>query len=171
VDERPANPGAKSRPAQPATPKLTWKERTARAWRWTKLGATLALGGALGWVVANLQGEAKLQKLQSDYEQRLTTQRELAQPLEARVEALRARRSIHFALIALDQRNFGTAEREARDAGEGLAALGPSAPTYAEVAEQLQSFRPRVSDDTSEQRAHLLGLAKRFDELFDAKQE
>lgn len=166
--QRPASPSGEARAPKP---KRSLKERATRAWYWTKLAGTLALGGAIGWVIANLQGEAKLQRLQSDYEQRLTTQRELAEPLEAKVEALRARRAIHFALVALDQRNFGTAERDARQAGEALAALGPSAPAYAELAEQLQSYRPRVSDDTSEQRAQLLALATRFDEIFDAKQK
>lgn len=161
-------PTAQGKPVVKAPkPKLTWKQKTARAWRITKLVATLFVGGALGWVVASLQGEARLQRMQSDYEARLTTQRELTQPLEARLLALKARRAMHLSLIALEQRNFGTAERHAREAGEGLAAMGPGAERYAELADELQSFRPRVSDDISEQRAHLIEFSRQFDAIFD----
>lgn len=133
-----------------------------RVWRIGQLVAMALLGIAVGYGAGALRGRSALtqaQKSFADERSRLEAQHRAA---ASRVRALLARRDIHRALTSLEQRNFGTVEQFVRQAGAVLEPLGGD---YAPLAEQLQTFRPTISDDVAGQGRQLMGIAQRLDDL------
>ena len=164
---RVASPKAATAASQAPRPAASAKAGSSlgRAWHIAQLLVCAALEAAAGYAVASLRADVALQQSEQAAQERLSALEVRTQALEAREGALLARRDLHLALLALEERNFGTAERLARKAGEGVGKLGEA---YAEPAKSLQGFRPTVSDNISEQRQALLDIARQLDQRIDA---
>lgn len=151
-----------SKNARPETPKPSLKERLNRAWRIAVIAGWVALGGALGYAVGAIEGRFALQRQTRSFVQQSTESQARHAAAAERERALLARRDLHRALIALEQRNFGTTEQHARRAGN---LLGELSEDYAGLTEELRAFRPTVSDDIGQQQEVLLATAARLDKL------
>ncbi len=147
--------------------KLSFRERLRKAWHVTVVMGWVFLGAAVGWGIGSIQGRLAMQEARRGFDEEKAQLAAKAQQAAVTERALLARRGIHQALVALEQRNFGTAEEIARQAGEQLSSLGEGWEDYAEMAQLLSEFRPTVSDDVSEQRRQLMELSRRFDQLWD----
>jgi hypothetical protein len=93
--------------------------------------------------------------------------------LRGQVQMLQARRHLDRALMALDERNFGTAAEALHTAGSELAAVQPppagADPTVlARLAQEIQAARLAVSEDFSQQRSRILGWIRELDTQFPA---
>lgn len=92
-------------------------------------------------------------------EQAIAAQRRLVSELEAR-------RMIHLALIAFDANNFGTAQEQLRAAATELESASTTVdPGLAALASSLRAMELSPSLDIAAQRAAILQLATRFDNL------
>jgi uncharacterized protein HemX len=79
-------------------------------------------------------------------------------------QRLEARRRLHLALVALDERNFGIAEQHVAAAGKLIQKSGaPKDGEMAKLGDELASGRLVATEDVGSQRSKLLGWAKRFD--------
>jgi len=113
-----------------------------------KLGILLVLlGGAYGFGrYQSVQANSVLEQVRLQ-----------AQPLEAR-------RQLHLALMALEDRNFGTAQKTLSLAGTMLAKGGPSE-ELAKLAEEIANYKFMAGEDISTDRQKLMAWTLRFDEL------
>jgi hypothetical protein len=84
-----------------------------------------------------------------------------------RLAELEARRSIHLAEVALDARNFGTAETHLHAAGAVLSADARSR-ELAELGATLANVHLKASEELGGERQRIVGWIKRFDELVPA---
>lgn len=146
---------------------MGYRDSLKRAGRVAQVVGALLLGAAAGYFVASLRADAEMQKAQQSFTERNTKLESQYNAVLAREEALLARRDLHRALVSLEQRNFGTTEQLARQAGERLERQGEE---YATLSQTLSSFRPTVSDDVSGQRQALLDIVRRLDEMIDGMQ-
>lgn len=162
--DTPTDGSGKPKGAMPPgeVPKQTFKQRVSRAWRITQIAAWVVLGGVLGYVGGAIEGKLDLRQQATLFTQSQAELQERYAQAARRERVLLARRDLHRALISLQQRNFGTTEKHARQAGTLLAEVGGD---YAQFSEELKSFRPTVSDDIGQQREDLLATAARLDEL------
>jgi hypothetical protein len=139
----------------------------------------LSVAGAYGygrWQGA--QAAAGAQAQAADYREdaaasAIAAEREMAQ-LRGRNEMLQARRRLHLALMALDERNFGTARGHLVAASGNLSAvqdLPPGADTtaLAHLAKELQSARLIATEDFAEQRNRISGWVRELDAQFPAE--
>jgi ABC-type branched-subunit amino acid transport system ATPase component len=83
----------------------------------------------------------------------------------ARAERLEARRALDRALLALDERNFGTAQSELEAAQGILRGVKGGDPGLLELATEVSATRLVASEEVASQRTKLLGFVRRFDEL------
>jgi len=86
-----------------------------------------------------------------------------------RLAELEARRSLHLAQVALDARNFGTAETHLHAAGTALSADVRS-PELAELGATLVNVHLQASEDLGGERQRIAGYINRFDELLPPPQ-
>ena len=84
----------------------------------------------------------------------------------AKVSRLEARRRLHLALLALDDRNFGIAQGEL-SAAAALLARGPSesGSELEKLTRDIVAARLVATEDVAVQRQRLLDWARRFDRL------
>ncbi len=80
------------------------------------------------------------------------------------IAQLEARRQLHLALLALDERNFGIAQQHLAQAGTLLSAPGTPA-DVSTLGGQVKALTVVAAGDIGQQRAQLLDLARRFDVL------
>ena len=90
--------------------------------------------------------------------------------LERQVAQLEARRQLHLSLLALDDRNFGIAQRHLGTAGDLLARAEGDAEAAA-LATQIKGINIAVAGDFSAQRDQILALIKQLDGLLPATTE
>jgi hypothetical protein len=81
-----------------------------------------------------------------------------------RLAQLEARRSMHLAQVALDARNFGTAETHLHAAGAALSAEAPSR-ELGELGATLANVHLTATEDLGAERQRIVGWMNRFDEL------
>ncbi len=113
-----------------------------------KFGVLLALlGGAYGF------GRCQSAQASSVLEQ-----------VRLRAQQLEARRQLHLALMALEDRNFGTAQKTLSLAGSMLAKGEPSE-GLAKLAGEIANYKFMAGEDISTDRQKLIGWTLRFDEL------
>ena len=82
----------------------------------------------------------------------------------ARLLQLEARRRLHLALMALDQRNFGIAESQLGAASGLITKSKPQAP-LGELQNAMQAVKLRASEDLGSERKKIENIIARFDQL------
>lgn len=92
-----------------------------------------------------------------DAEQKLRSERHL-------VTSLQARRHLHLALLAVDERNFGIAQKELEEAGR-LLAQASDKPEHAKIAADIQRQKLIATEDLGAQRQKLLAWTRALDAL------
>lgn len=80
------------------------------------------------------------------------------------VARLEARRRLHLAVIAMDERNFGTAQQHLDVAGKILNESAKGTPV-GELAKPILTNRLHATEDLGAQRQQVLQWVKRFDTL------
>lgn len=84
---------------------------------------------------------------------------------KATVSRLEARRRLHQALIALDERNFGTAQEHLAAARSLLASSKGQDPELTKLSADIDALKLVATEDVGEQRTKVLAIVKRLDEL------
>jgi hypothetical protein len=144
----------------------------------SRKGVFIAVVAALGAVGAaygtgRLQGAAQVSRIEARAEEESKqsgkqTDRLRAKLADARskLSRLEARRQLHMALVALDQRNFGIAQQHVGRSGRLLE--GSQSPPNSELGrlgQTMVSKRLVATEDLAAQRRELLAWAARLDEL------
>lgn len=142
----------------------------------------LALAGGFLW--AKVVGDQALSEAEGTYEATLSSKQASLHESDAALNRAQARgkilaayRDLHLALMALEERNFGTSSMHLKQAGKRLATVAePGAgqrevQTAREVAAEISDWRPDVTEDVGQQRSKVLGFLRRLDPLVDAGSE
>jgi hypothetical protein len=156
-DAVPAKPDAV--PAKPATP-----SRAKRALVYTGIGVA-ALGVAYGG--GRLQTQGDVDKAEEATRARAAAEAEqvkLREQANTRVRELEGRRQLALALVALDERNFGTAQGHLAKAG-ALFAESKGDAGIEELARSAGSYKLVATDDIGAQRKLLMDWTRKFDTL------
>lgn len=135
--------------------------------------ALLILAYFFGW----WNGRAQAAAIRSDYEQRLQTAQKETEGLRAELASTQtlnrlvlARGWLYRAAVALDRRNFGTANDYVRQAAETLQAIAPvemsaNAAALTRAREAVSSLNIQVAVDLEQQRRQLLDAAAQLEAL------
>jgi hypothetical protein len=139
--------------------------------------ATLAalVAGATGYAVAHAKARSALsaadereKALQSAHATGETASRKANEKLSTRVRLLEARRTLNGALLAVEERNFGTAQERLRAAGNAQLKDAGEDTALKQAAERTHAFRIGVAEDIGEQRDRLVALSREVDQALDA---
>ncbi|MGZ3451660.1 MAG: hypothetical protein ACXVEF_18760 [Polyangiales bacterium] len=84
---------------------------------------------------------------------------------KATVARLEARRRLHQALMALDDRNFGTAQEHLAAAKSWLSGAKGADPELTKLSTDIDALKLVATEDVGEQRTKVLAIVKRLDEL------
>ncbi|GAC1299416.1 MAG: hypothetical protein NVS3B20_20800 [Polyangiales bacterium] len=133
------------------------------------VGAGLVVA-ALAYGVGRAQGSAGV----DDAERRAATATATSSSAVAAVQGvlegernrsalLEARRRLHLAIVALDERNFGIAQEQLDGAHAILVSVERTDPSLQEFAKDLAALKLAASDDVGEQRVKVLALCKKLD--------
>ena len=142
--------------------------------RKTLVISTLVALGSVGvaYGVGRLQGTVEVRRVEAkaatDVKQEGEETNKLRTELAStRMKLLRleARRELHKALLALDQRNFGIAQQHVELSGKLLDSSHPSDGELARLAKAIAGKKLIATEDLAAQRRELLAWANRFDEL------
>jgi hypothetical protein len=143
----------------------------ARAWLYGLLATTIA--GGVGYGVAYTQGRSRLAAVEAEALAASTARAEAARAAQAkadetggRIQALEARRELHRAVMALDDRNFGIARDALSRARSGLRTVKDT--EIEPIAGRVQAFEMNVSDDVGAQRSMLIDIMRALDTALDA---
>jgi hypothetical protein len=122
---------------------------------------------ALAYGVGRLQGSQAVGAA-DDRAEAAAAEREKAEKAVTSEKAvslqLEARRRLHLALLALDDRNFGIAQQHVAVAAKLIEKSGaPKDGDLGKLGEELAKERLVATEDVGTQRGKLLGWAKRFD--------
>jgi hypothetical protein len=164
ADAVPKPPAATS--PEPGRPNPGRRSRFRRV-LWSAGALALALGGA--YLGGRLQSQSRIDELDRHL---VTAQTELAalrgkETLQLQqLGELEARRLIHLGILAFDKNNFGIAQDQLRQAATLLEspASQPDAALKA-LASALRTLELSPTLDLAQQRAALIQLASKFDEL------
>lgn len=107
------------------------------------------------WVEENTRAE----RTQVDRD----TQVSRIRSLERELQRFEARRRLHLALLALEQRNYGIAQQEVAAAASLLKVAALGEPTLEELARSVAAFKLVAGDDLAVQQKALLAFVQRFD--------
>jgi hypothetical protein len=124
-----------------------------------------ALGAAYG--AGRLQTQAAVNEAEQQTLARAAAQAEQNKVLEleqAKVRELEGRRQLALALLALDERNFGTAQSHLKQASALLGETKGDA-AMAELTAAIAAYTLVATDDTGAQRKQLLDWTRKFDAL------
>ncbi|MBI2388702.1 MAG: hypothetical protein HYV09_03710 [Deltaproteobacteria bacterium] len=81
-----------------------------------------------------------------------------------KVARLEARRRLHLAMIALEDRNFGIAQEHVGSARAFLASAKGADPELQKLGGELEAFKIVATEDVGDQRKALLAFCKRVDD-------
>ena len=154
---------AKPREAAPAGA----PEKSSRFKKVAIVGGVALATLATAYGVGRLQGAANTraadERAQGEVDKREQTEGALASE-KARVQRLEARRRLHLALLALDDRNFGIAQEHVTAAGKLLTASAPEKDSeLSKLASEITSEKLVATEDLGVQRGRLVGWARRMD--------
>lgn len=90
-------------------------------------------------------------------------ERGAVEKVQKRVHQLEARRQLHIALMALEDRNFGTAQKTLSQAGAELAQATPTDDT--QFSEEVANYKFMAGEDISKERQNVLAMVVRLDKL------
>jgi hypothetical protein len=140
------------------------------------LGFAVLLGGAyaVGRADAGSKTEAVKEQAaaaQATHQQATANLAAQVQSERRRIVLLEARRRIHVALIALDERNFGIASQELDGAGSMMSTVeGAADGPIAELSARLHGYKTVVTNDLGSQRAEIVAFAKKLDVVLDREE-
>jgi hypothetical protein len=122
----------------------------------------LVLAAALGatYLTGRLQGGVEVKAAN----ERVTAAEQARDEARGKVVQLEARRRLHLALLALDQRNFGIAESHLGVAS-ALLAKSKQPASLAELHTALSAVKLRASEDLGSERKKIESIIQRFDQL------
>lgn len=164
-DTEGAGPGVKLGHAKPSTPAAAdTKSRAKRALVYTGIGLA-ALGASYG--VGRLQTQHAIGEAQEQTQARAAAEAEqskLRVEAATKVRELEGRRQLSLSLVALDERNFGTAQRHLARAGALFAESKGDAPIE-ELARSVSGYKLEATDDIGKQRKLVMDFTQRFDTL------
>lgn len=138
--------------------------RAKRALVYTGLGVA-ALGGA--YAGGRLQTQGDVDKAEEATRARAAAEADqvkLREQANTRVRELEGRRQLALALVALDERNFGTAQRHL-SRGSALLAESKGDAGIEELARSAANYKLVATDDIGAQRKLLLEWTRKFDTL------
>lgn len=142
-------------------------------------GVGVVLAILLAYVVGRLQSSAKIDEIEANRERAIEAEQQTSAKLQADLAAershsgrLEARRSLHLALSALDDRNFGIAETQLKNAANLLerSKLEPGS-ELEKLKSGIAAYKLAVSEDLGAQRTQLLGWIKKFDQIVTPRAE
>jgi len=81
-----------------------------------------------------------------------------------KVARLEARRRLHLAIIALEDRNFGISQEHVAAAKAFLVSAKGADPEVQKLGADLEAFKVVATEDVGEQRKALLAFCKRLDD-------
>lgn len=124
-------------------------------------------GFVIAMVTEGKACEQKLSEKQATIDQQKTTISEDQEALrQARFAAdvLQADRHLHLAVMALEQRNFGTADEQVKKAAGVLSKVEKTGDSeaVAQVASDVEKWMPEVAPDIGSQRTRLLEFSQRL---------
>jgi hypothetical protein len=101
------------------------------------------------------------------------TRTELARVMD-QVQILQARRELHQSLMALDQRNFGTAQKYLAAAGRKLAAVrtppaGTDAAILIRLSTELRAAQLKATEEVAQHRKRILVWVRELDQQLPAE--
>ncbi len=142
----------------------------------SRVGFAASLGAA--YAVGRADAGAKTEAVRTAAAQAAESHQEETAELAAQVQTerrrtvlLEARRRIHIALIALDERNFGIASQELNGAGSMMSTVqGAADGPIAVLATRLHGYKTVVTNDLGTQRGEIVGFAKKLDAVLDREQ-
>lgn len=140
------------------------RSRAKRVLVYVGLGL-IALGGA--YAAGRLQTQGDVDKAEEKTRERAAAEAEqvkLREQESARVRELEGRRQLALALVALDERNFGTAQGHLAKAG-ALFAESKGDAGIEELARNTGSYKLVATDDIGAQRKLLMDWTRKFDTL------
>ncbi len=147
------------------------KEMSTDKIRGIIIGVALALMGmAIAYGVGRLQGatatasvQEELKTAEEEQKREASMLQDRVSALQRRVELLEARRQLHLSLIALDARNFGTAQGHLEQAASQLSNAKQATPGLEEIVAGLGALRLVASEDVAGERARVLVQAAALD--------
>lgn len=123
----------------------------------------------VAYTVGRVQTASHVTEAEKKVDKAHETQKQTSTQLDsekALVDRLEARRRLHLALLALDQRNFGIADAHMGAAAKLLARSQPAADSdLGKLEKQVGAFKLVATEDLAGQRQKILDMAHRFDEL------
>lgn len=132
--------------------------------------AVAVAGAAYG--VGRLQGNAKIDAAESRAAaagsasaSAVTNANVLVDIERGKVARLEARRRLHLAIVALDDKNFGIADDHLAAARGHLAAAKGKDPELQKLGTEIDGYKIPTADDVAEPRKKILEWCKRLDEL------
>jgi F0F1-type ATP synthase membrane subunit c/vacuolar-type H+-ATPase subunit K len=130
----------------------------------------LLIGIALGLVaLLAAYGAGRLQGAQATNaaEDRAEASSQVTTELQATLLRFEARRKLHLALLALDERNFGIAQQHVSEAGGLLTKSGPAGGVPS-LAAELSGAKLVATEDLGAQRGRVIGWARKLDAALPA---
>lgn len=148
----------------------TAPRRTSR-WQRVLIGVGLWIASLLGaYVFGRVQAQTEIERAKEETraaEARVEAERKGTAELRREISRLEARRKLHLALIALEERNFGTAQQHLRAAGK-LLSEDESAPLV-EIGKRIAGRQLVATEDTGAQRTQILAAIGELDEQLTAE--
>jgi len=133
------------------------------------LGGLGVLALVVAYTVGRVQTASHITEAKQKVEQIDKSQKQTKGQLDSEkaiVKQLEARRRLHMALLALDQRNFGIADQHMHAAAKLLGESQPAAGSdLAKLQQKIQSFKLVATEDLAGQRQKILDMAHSFDDL------
>ncbi len=130
------------------------------------IGAAVLVVVALGaWGIGRLQGMGPASEAR---EQARVASEDLVRERTS-VLKLEARRRLHLALLAIEERNFGIAEQELSAAAELLKQSAGDNAELGKLASEIAAQRVPASQDLAAPRSQVLGFARRLDQLLPSR--
>lgn len=129
--------------------------------------ALFVLALAVAYTVGRVQTASHITAAKHQVEQIGKSQKQTKSQLDsekALVDQLEARRRLHMALLAMDQRNFGIADQDMNAAAKLLARSKPAG-DLAKLQQQVAGFKLVATEDLAGQRQKILDMVHRFDQL------
>lgn len=131
--------------------------------------AVVAIGVA--WGIGRFQGNAKVEEAErrasaaaSASASAVAASSVAAEVERGKVARLEARRRLHLAIIALEDRNFGIAQEHVAAAKAFLLAAKGGDPEVQKLATDLDAFKVVATEDVGDQRKAILAFCKRLDD-------
>lgn len=163
-----ASPASDAQPRRRFHPSTLWDTATKRV-LW---GIVLVIVvGVVLYCVGLTNGRGDLAAVRARYNEQVdaaqadaVSARSERDAAQVQLQVARARAMLYSASIALERRNFGTAQRLADDAADALRPAAGKAPgiDVGAVVDDLGKLNITVNPDVATQRATLIGLAERL---------